>query len=376
METQTRRDLDDELEESGDRSPIEVGESTTSDLDQVRDEILSNVLATRVDKHRDRVAWILNHFPATRDSDIELQIEYWRNFEDELQEQDYISFEQYKTATRLTSLVRWRARIQNEYQLFRASETVQKHRGTLQSDHLESARVERPRALTYDVVIDESGKTGAHLIVGSVWFLEVRLLIPLVRRIRALQVQLPGGGEFHFQKIRETNKDIYIQLIDILARESNAVSFKLISSPRRGVRDERDLLQVLTYNLLRRGVEHEHSTGRATLPRELGLLKDAEESGSDALFLSKLKEELQRASTAHFDGRLLIGEFRARPSDEHWSIQIADLWAGSINRVLNQGHGTGAKDVVASYFMSQMNVNSIDDLSRETVGSAVVHFRL
>jgi hypothetical protein len=44
------------------------------------DEILRYVADAKTDTVLHRVAWILNHFPETRDSDITCQIKYWSFF--------------------------------------------------------------------------------------------------------------------------------------------------------------------------------------------------------------------------------------------------------------------------------------------------------
>jgi hypothetical protein len=70
----------------------------------------------------------------------------------------------------LTSLVRERARIQNQYRLFLADEAIRDRRGTLEEEEREKA-VETPDYPVYAVFFDESGKTSPYLIVGSLWFL-------------------------------------------------------------------------------------------------------------------------------------------------------------------------------------------------------------
>jgi hypothetical protein len=118
-----------------------------------------------------RVAWVLNHSVAARDSDITLQIKYWQAFESAMMSGRVITLDDLYKLTRLTSLSRARAKIQNEYQLFLASEEVRQRRGVLEEQERDRQREDRPDYPLYTVYTDESGKTGDHLIVGSMWLL-------------------------------------------------------------------------------------------------------------------------------------------------------------------------------------------------------------
>lgn len=79
------------------------------------------VLSAKFDTIQERVAWILNHFPDTRNSDITLQLKYWDRFEPDLYDGRAIEPDDMYKLTRLTSLQRARAKIQNSYGLFQAS---------------------------------------------------------------------------------------------------------------------------------------------------------------------------------------------------------------------------------------------------------------
>jgi len=53
---------------------------------------------------------------------------------------------------------------------------------------------------------------------------------------------------------------------------------------RKGTGNVTDALNRLVYHLLVKGIETEHQSGRAPLPRLLQVWKDAEEAGRDKLF--------------------------------------------------------------------------------------------
>src|SRR5262245_47229828 len=125
-------------------------------LEKGRRALLHAISAGKLDTLQERVAWILNRYPAARDSDIALQIRYWETFEPALGGGDHIHKANLYHLTRLVSLTRARAKIQNTYRLFQASPEVRKHRGTLSAEELAKALEQRPSYPQLDVYADES----------------------------------------------------------------------------------------------------------------------------------------------------------------------------------------------------------------------------
>ena len=175
--------------------------------------------------------------------------------------------------TRLTSITRERARIQNQYRLFLADPAIQERRGTLEESEREKA-IETPDYPVYTVFLDESGKTSPYLIVGSLWFLSSGTEPwALIRESNELKDKRKFSGEFHFSEMKKDQLDIYKELIDIFLMKGGAISFKFISVQKQGIKNVQAALGELYYHLLIRGIDHEASTGRAPLPRILQALR-------------------------------------------------------------------------------------------------------
>ena len=64
------------------------------------------VATAKFDTIQERVAWVLNHFPDTRNSDIALQLKYWERFEPDLYDGRAVEPKDMFKLTRLTSLQR------------------------------------------------------------------------------------------------------------------------------------------------------------------------------------------------------------------------------------------------------------------------------
>jgi len=90
----------------------------------------------------------------------------------------------------------------------------------------------------------------------------------------------------------------------------------------------------------------------------------AEEPGFDSLLLLDLVDRLKNASKARFNDKLYIDSktFSALDSKEMLLIQLADLYTGSINRLLNvSSNSKNHKDELAEYFFETFNLNRLED---------------
>lgn len=328
-------------------------------LGEDRVGVLRSVGSGKLDTLQERVAWILNHYPKTRDSDIALQIVYWKRFDSDIYSGGVIDPEDLYTLTRLTSLQRARAKIQNTYKLFQASPEVRQRRGKLEESEKEKAAEQRPSYdETFFVCADESGKTQNHLVVGSLWFLHAPETATVTQEIEACKRRRSFEGELHFKKISKSNLPLYKEVADILISKSSTISFKAIVVENKGIKVN-DALAELYYLLLVNGVQHEHETGRGSLPRMLQLWKDAEEPGSDNLMLSNIEDRIVQAGKSRFDDKLRADHFEAVDSEKMLPIQLADLFTSSVNRVLNAtGNRNGAKDSFADHLLNSIGMPS------------------
>ena len=302
-----------------------------------------------------RVAWILNRFPSARDSDVTLQVQYWRTFNrDLLSGPSTVTLENLYKLTRLTDIARARAKIQNEYHLFQASEGVRKRRVAKEGEERERQIDDQPPLPTLTVYSDESGKTDTHLIVGSVWFLSGEDLGNVAIALDGWREMVGFKDEFHFTKINDRNVERYLQVIDILDIFATTISFRAITIERKGHSDLSRVLDDLLLHLLVRGVKHEHESGRAPLPRSISIFKDAEEESRDKLAVENLTIHLKNASKSQFGGKLHVSLVSAIDSKALIPLQLADLFIGSLNRRLNGNpDGIHAKDRFSQAFLDR-----------------------
>jgi hypothetical protein len=328
-------------------------------IEKERKILLNKVSSGDVNNKREKIAYILNHFPKARNSDTELIWLYWRMFEG--LERLTISKDQYETFTKPNTLIRTRATLQNKYKLFQANYDVKKYRGVLEEEKKQEIVEERPSYPLYTVHIDETGKTQDYLSVGSLWISDPKSAFFASRKLREWVQKKNIDFEFHFARLNknhiENYKEFFLKFISL----NPSVGFKVITIKRRGLKDIQNAITDLTFHLLNNGIKHENDTGRAPLPRTLQVRIDQEEEGSDMLKLENIKE---RIISQQIDG-LEIDNFLAIDSKNNFFIQAVDLFTSAVNRKLNSSSGKRkAKDELADYILDLLNFN-LDQIDRE-----------
>ncbi len=351
-------------------------------LELERERLVASLSSGNTDHLTERIAWLLSRFPETRDSDITLQLRYWAIFEPELYAELEVDPQAMYRLTRLTSITRARAKIQNSFRLFQASHEIRQRRGRLSEEARDRNAVSTPPSPVLTVYADESGKTGSHLIVGSVWFLDPRDTLTLWNRIQTWRRETKFEEEFHFSELSNRTAPYYHAFVDLVLAGSPLISFKSISVSRTGVRHADIALEQLFFELLKQGVAHEHDTGRAELPRRLLMIKDREEEGSDRILLSRLAERLTHASSLHFEDRLKVRSLESVDSRSQPLLQLADLYTSSLNRTFarSASNPTNPKDVFADFFLDRIaalaGATTDAVLSGEADGDLHIHLRL
>ncbi|MFZ3377970.1 MAG: DUF3800 domain-containing protein [Chthoniobacterales bacterium] len=328
----------------------------------------------RLDTIQEKVAWILNRYPSARDSDITLQLKYWENFEPELAPGSTIQKQDLYKLGRLTSLSRARAKIQNQYHLFKASSDVQKRRGVLEQEERDKAREQQIDSPAISVYEDESGKNETHLVIGSVWFLHPHDELKFLRDIYQWKRDRDFSDELHFKNISNSNIDHYLSFAEFLGDRTAVISFKSVTMERRGV-DAEDALAEMRYLLLVEGLQHEDSTGRAPLPRALLVTKDSENEAQDRLALASLADRLKQAAASRFGNRLVIDQLSVGDSKGTPLLQVADLFTSSVRRVLQSTELSRPKDRFARRLLECIGIprGPEDEL---TAADMILHIKL
>ncbi len=355
---------------------IENEDTKTAKKEKEREEILQRLSSHNLQNTRDKVAFILNTNLQARNSDKVLVWEYWTHYNEDVIKGGVLSFENFLKATSIKSISRIRAKIQNEYKLFEADESVKRHRAILQEGFSLDAIEDRPEGTgTYAVYIDETGKTQDYLAVGSLWLLDVGFsMVDSRMKLEAWIKSQEIGYEFHFKDLKnQTRLPQYKSFFQKFLSLYPAVSFKYIVVRNTGFANTNAAITDLTYHVLSKGIQHENETGRAPLPRYLQVWIDKDEDGSDSLKIENVRERLK---AQNIEG-LYLSNFEAVSSENNYLIQVIDLYTGAINRKLNTPNGNNIKDEMADFILDTLgfDVSKINKENADIDHSVLFHLK-
>jgi hypothetical protein len=175
--------------------------------------------------------------------------------------------------------------------------------------------------------------------------------------------------EIHFTELSKHKIELYKEFFVKFLSMFPESGFKLIVVNNKGFIDKAKAIVDLTYHLIIKGVEHENDSGRAPLPRMLEVCIDQEEKGSDQLKIENIKERL----TSRRLSGLYLNDITALPSSQDFFLQVADLFAGSINRKLHNSGSTNVKDEFADFVLKTLNFDMAKiDRSNASIDNSTV----
>lgn len=324
-----------------------------------RERLLESVAAGDFSTLMGKVGYMLNLYPDTRNSDIQLALQYWGTFQPDLFNEFGILPRNLFKLERMTFLTRARAKIQNEYGLFLANESVRRGRRS-NEERMQDAVIETvaPRP-TVSIFADETGKTAIWIIVAAVWVLDPRSVYELTNKIKAWKETSAWAArkEIHFSKFGTFDAEPLSQYLGLIAENRQFLGFKFAAVERAATQRsvEETVLRLHEFMAIE-GLAHEVASNRVALPRSLELTVD-KESSLDPLALYDAQMRIE-ARLRHTHGeQATVGWLQAAPSHKSALIQLADVIGGAINRILNSAGGPrNHKDEMADMVVRTLGI--------------------
>lgn len=313
-----------------------------------------------------RVANILNRYPGARESDLTLQMRYWETYNGV--KSNTVDLDDMYKLERLTAIARARAKIQNEYELFQATDKTRRTRRRLEEQEKESQLLDKPAVDSLDVFSDETGKTANYAFVGGIWFLHNKTTSSIHRNFLEWERKKIKAGtkmpkEFHFKDLSNKNENelqIYKEFFNLIIENAEMISFKAVGVNRSKVHKIgiSELIRKIHYQFIRLGIEHEIDSQRILLPKKINLTKD--QDGESELILTNIKQDLVDVFELHYKDSLVMDQFVTMKASKNIFLQFADLFVASINRKYNvEGNGDNNKDKLAEYILNAVQLNEI-----------------
>jgi hypothetical protein len=226
-----------------------------------REELVESLAASRLNTVQKRVAWVLNHFPDARNSDVALWIHYWKQFHSGIVQGESVLLRDLYKLARPGTLTRARATIQNDFRMFLAAPEVRAQRGKLSEEERERAAEQRAPYPNLTVYMDETGKTGDHVAVGAVWFTQGFDSLDTARAVEEFAKEAGVEAELHFKDLNDRTLPYYRRVVDLVLERSSTISFTSISVDRRGLKHVDAAIEALHFHLLVRGIRRHGSFG-------------------------------------------------------------------------------------------------------------------
>lgn len=328
-----------------------------------RNCLINRLAASNLLNVRDKVAYILNHYPEARNSDIFLSYKYWELFQSELYGLGDIDVNTAMRLEKQSTIIRARAKIQNEYGLFQAKESVRKKRKELDTEEREVQVLDKPEEAALLFYLDESSKNEKYVLVGGLCFFDGRRMFEIVRNLASWKATNNISFEFHFSKLTKHKLEAYKSFFLEALSMSDLFGLHAIAVKNDNVSDINIAIYKMHYQLVIQGAKHEIESKRITLPREVLVYKD-EDGPMDKLMLTKLEQDYETGFRDYYEGNLNLQLLASVNSEQNPLMQITDLFIGSIARKLNHsGESYNQKDELSNYILEALNLSKEDQNS-------------
>jgi hypothetical protein len=322
------------------------------------DSLLASLAGGDFSSQRTKVAAVLNIYPDARNSDITLTLKYWEMFQPDIYNESGILPKDLFKLERMHYIVRARAKIQNEYGLFTADEKVRGHRRKREEDiYGEIISDVAPRKII-NVFADETGKNSDYIIVAAVWVLTGRAVFTISKAIgNWKESSVWSSREIHFTKLGRQDEQPLKEYLDIILSNREFLSFKVIAIEKSRTRRKiEEVVEKLHEHMLIRGIEHEITTRRVDLPREIEMTIDEEQS-LDSFVLEEMRRRISTEFERSYGNDLKLCDIQTTTSRNSPLVQLADLIAGAINRKINHKGEKNYKDDMAEKIIHALDLS-------------------
>lgn len=314
-----------------------------------------------------RVAFILQRYPDTRDDDISLVIEYWRRFNASvLAERVPLELDVLYELELYGNITRMRAYIQNQLKMFGASPHIRRNRNERQMEFYDLLAAARSTTAEIRIYLDDTGNEGRgftgfaglcainwkQYAVHHAALEEFRRTLPLATiRYADLDATSRPHAEKLLEKVRERCSGLLFLSHAVHSRsDTHRTRMSL-------------LVQLLTATL-----EKLDQLGCLSHPIGVLVVKEAED-GFDQMWLDQLRGDMAYQIASIFPDRVKLSDLQAWPKGREVMLEIADLIAGAVQRRTFPG-GHNPKDRLADLVF---NLTGFED-PRETGTVFKSHF--
>jgi len=336
------------------------------DLDEARGrerqillESLGSLANSELGSVEQRVAYILQRYPETRDDRRLLVLRYWYRYNAEIlaswepaqgRELDILlALDNFTTIDRMARL------IQNTLKLYSGNERYKKFRTERQlqfSRYLAQQTTGVPEIRLY---LDETGtdRQSGYVAVAGICVVDARQYEKFYAALRIWRENLRRPAALHASEIVEDTQD-HLALVRQIDGLKGGLLFVGHAIETRIASNE--MLVTLFMQLALDTLRHLDSNGCLTEPKGLVVVKEAEEA-FDKIYRSTLVEQLEGALATEFTNRVFLKDVFPLPKGREVMLELADHIAFGLHRGRSP-RSRHPKDLVAD---AVLNMSGLDD---------------
>lgn len=329
----------------------------------------------------DKITYILWRDGYTRNSDIALSIEFYKQFHSEyIQDDDSIKLEDLYSVPKMYDIQRTRANIQNTQGLFPATEEVRQarlKRAKESREHYSEQKRKTFRGLPdYYMYMDESGKNADYYVLAGILLNGKKDVESQRLRFNQLKKSLNNKHklsikELKFTEINRKNLDFYKDYLDEMFREGVPFAFLSIIVENKGLKRKTEqkktkyLLEIFLKELTSVIVRSTCGSPYADEKAKLNITLDKDSDGYDAVVREKIKQELDLELKQYYKYLIALDDFKDVDSKDEIYVQIADLYASSLSNIFSgikaDSDTAKCKKEFAQLFLNNVGITKIDD---------------
>ncbi len=325
-----------------------------------------------------KVAYVLWQYPNTRNSDRTHAIQYYKLFYPEYVENEQITFENIYKIPKMYDLQRDRATIQNTEELFPPKTDINQRRQKQASEYQLYYKNKNPEIYindaNYYLYLDESGKNDKYFVLAGILINSDEKKKNLEKKLSEIKSNLNSKhnmniNEWKFTNINHKNKNYYIDLFDEIKKLGMNIVFISVIVENSGLSSEskknktkellkfivKDCLDMLTLYTCRASYENVVSNLNVTL--------DNDGAGIDILQQEQIKSELISSIGTESKYFTVLDDLCWKDSKDDNFIQIADMYASSLNNIFSEkpieGENSQAKKDFAKKILADVGISSV-----------------
>jgi len=331
-------------------------------LNKKRQQLLAAIARSEFGDVEQKVAFILQRFPETRESYVGLCIRYWQRFNAEVLERwNLANLDFLFELDRLETIGRVRREIQNRLQLFRGLEATAQYRLLYQKNLQEYLAAHKGVIPEVRFYLDETGNEGNKAYTGVAGVCAMNWRQYEMHAAALAQWRRTQGPEpIHFVEIGSDRTARAMGLLKELEQRRSGLLFMGYAFRTQG--PTREAMFSLFAQLVMDSLHRLKHLGSLNEPRLLRLVKETE-PGFDSMYLEKLNKHLTELVGLDFPSQFVVQPVEAVVKGREVLLECADLIAGGMQRrALLKGHNP--KDVLAE---AVFNVTGFEDPSDDGV---------